>query len=363
MMDTLYKKLFFLMVLVICGHSIVAQEKVSKQLNETYEMTNSGELYLENKYGDVTVTGWDRDNVSITVDITVTHKKRDNAENLLERISLNIREIEDFITVTSEISEKSAGFFAKYFNKANPFDFDRSNVQIDYTIQLPSNAELDITNKFGDVIIGDWSGKLKANVEHGDVWINKNINNADVALKYGKLRAKTVNYGNIRVKNGSVDVEESRDLRINSSGTDVKIDRVSSLEIYSSKDEITIEEVGAIHGDLRFTNMQLNNVDDQINLTMKIADFRVSKVRSPDATIVIDQESSEVSLTISDFSFRFDATLEEGLLRLPKSFKNVETKMLNRGKRVREITATYGKGSSGEISITGIKGAILLKEI
>jgi hypothetical protein len=363
MMDTLYKKLFFLMVLVICGHYTLAQEQVSKQLKEAYEMTNSGELYLENKYGDVTVTGWDRDNVSITVDITVTHRKLDNAKNLLDRISLNIREIDDFITVTSEISEKSTGFFAKYFNKANPFDFDRSNVQIDYTIQLPSNAELDITNKFGDVIIGDWSGKLKANVEHGDVWINKDINNADVVLKYGKLRAKTVNYGNIRVKNGSVDVEESRDLRINSSGTDVKIDRVSSLEIYSSKDEITIEEVGAIHGDLKFTNMQLNNVDDQINLTMKIADFRVSKVRSPDATIVIDQESSEVSLTISDFSFRFDATLEEGLLRLPKSFKNVETKMLNRGKRVRKITATYGKGSSGEISITGIKGAILLKEI
>lgn len=362
-MDTLYKKLFFLMVLVICGHYTLAQEQVSKQLKEAYEMTNSGELYLENKYGDVTVTGWDRDNVSITVDITVTHRKLDNAKNLLDRISLNIKEIDDFITVTSEISEKSTGFFAKYFNKANPFDFDRSNVQIDYTIQLPSNAELDITNKFGDVIIGDWSGKLKANVEHGDVWINKDINNADVALKYGKLRAKTVNYGNIRVKNGSVDVEESRDLRINSSGTDVKIDRVSSLEIYSSKDEITIEEVGAIHGDLKFTNMQLNNVDDQINLTMKIADFRVSKVRSPDATIVIDQESSEVSLTISDFSFRFDATLEEGLLRLPKSFKNVETKMLNRGKRVRKITATYGKGSSGEISITGIKGAILLKEI
>ncbi|WP_425236955.1 hypothetical protein [Ulvibacterium sp.] len=362
MMDTFYKIRVVLMLLMICGHHALAQEKVSKQLSESYEMTNSGELYLENKYGDVTVTGWDRDNVSITVDITVTHRKKENAKNLLDRISLNTREIENFITVTSEIAEKSTGFFAKYFNKANPFDFDRSNVQIDYTIQLPSNAELDITNKFGDIIIGDWSGKLKANVEHGDVWINKDINNADVVLKYGKLRTKTVNYGNIRIKNGSLDVEESRDLRINSSGTDIEIDRVSSLEIYSSKDEITIEEVGAVHGDLRFTNMQLNNVDEQINLTMKIADFRVSKVQNPDAVIVIDQESSEVSLTISDFSFKFDATLEEGLLRLPKSFKNVETKMLNKGQRIREITATYGKGLSGEISITGIKGVILLKE-
>jgi len=362
-MDTLYKLLFLLVTLAMPGHYVLAQEEVSKQLVQTYDMTNSGELYVENKYGDLTITGWNRDEVSITVDITVTHRKRENAKNLLDRISLNIKEIEDFITVTSEIAEKNTGFFARYFNKANPFDFDRSNVQIDYTIQLPENAELDITNRFGDVIIDDWSGKLKATVEHGDIWVNKDINNADVALKYGKLRTKSINYGTIRIKNGNVDVEESKDLRINSSGSGIKIDRVSALEIYSSKDEITVTEAGAVHGDLEFTNMHLNAIGNQIDLSMKIADFRVSQVQSPEAAIVIDQESSEVSLTISDFSFRFDATLEEGLLRLPKSFKNIETKMLDKGKRIRKINATYGKGFSGTVSITGTKGVILLKEI
>lgn len=357
-----YKKSLLLIVAALLTFSLAAQEKVSKKIQKSYEMTRAGELYLSNKYGNITINGWNKNSISIEIDISVTHKKRDNAENLLGRIVPEIREMDDFITITSVITEKSTNIFAKYFNKANPFDFDKSNVQIDYTVYLPKNAELEIINTFGDIVIEDWIGKLKADVQHGDIWINKNLNNADVSLKYGKLKARSINYGNIRLKNGSMDMERSRDLRINSSGSDIEVEEVTSLEIYSSKDEIVIEEVEALNGDLEFTNMLLNNVDDVIDLTMKISDFRVSNIHSSDASITIYQESSEVSLNIEGFSFEFDATLEEGLLRLPKSFKNVNTKMIDKGKRVREIKASYGKDTSGKISITGKKGVILLKE-
>lgn len=362
-MDTLYKKLLLAMALILCGPWVLAQHEVSKQLEQDYPMAHSGELYLQNRYGIITVTGWEQEKVSIVAQVTVTHRKKENAKNLLDRISLNTRDMGNLITVNSEIAEKSSGFFAKYFNKANPFDFDRSNVRIDLTVHLPRNAELDITNKFGDVIVGDWTGRLKAAVEHGDVWINENLKNVDLSLKYGKLRAKNIDYGNLRIKNGGLDLEKSKDLRINCSGTNIKADSIASLEIYSNKDEITLNEVGVINGDLKFTNMQLGAVGDQIHLSMKIADFRVSKIYSPNVTVVLEQESSEVSLNISGLSFMFDATLEEGLLRLPKSFTNVSTTMLDKGKSIREIKAHYGQELSGTVTITGKKGIVLLKEL
>ena len=362
-MDTLYRKLLLGFAVVLLTNVVAAQEKVSKKISETYAMSNAGEMHLNNKYGDITINGWSKNSVSIQVDITVTHKKRDNAKSLLDRIGTNIKAMGDYITVDSEISEKSDGFFAKYFNKANPFDFDRSNVQINYTIYLPLNSELNITNKFGDVVIEDWTGKLKLEVQHGDIWINKNLNNADVDLRYGKLKAKDINYGNIRLKNGSVALSKSKDLRLTSSGSYISMDEVSALEIYSSKDEIDIERVSTVTGSLEFTNMQLENLEDEIDLVMKIADFKVSNINSADAKINIHQESSEIVLNIHDFSFQFEATLEEGLLRLPKSFQDVETKMLETGKRMREIKASYGKDKAGTISFTGEKGVILLKDI
>ncbi len=361
-MATPSKNLLITMVAVFFSLALSAQEKVSKKISKTYDMTSAGELYLDNKYGDVTIQGWKKNSIVISVEIKVSHKKKESAEDLLNRISPTIKVLDNFISVSSDIAEKSTGFFAKYFNKANPFDFDRSNVQINYTVNLPANAELEILNKFGDVIIEDYTGKLKLDAQHGDVWINENLNNADINLKYGKLRAESINYGSIRLKNGSLNLEKSKDLRLNSSGSNIDIEEITSLEIYSSKDEITIDEVESINGSLEFTNMQVNNLDDEINLSMKIADFKVDTIHSSDASIIIYQESSEISLNIEGFSFNFDATLEEGLVRLPKSFKNVNTKMLDKGKRVREITAKYGKDTPGKISITGEKGVILLKD-
>ena len=362
-MDTPYKNSLLCLAMVLITNLMLAQEQVSKTISETFEMTNAGELQVDNKYGSITIHGWSKNNISITVDVITSHKKKENAQNLLDRIEPRIKSMTDFVTISSEIAEKNKGFLAEYFSKANPFDFDRSNIQINYSIYLPSNAVVDINNKFGDVILEDWTGKLRIDVQHGDIWVNKNLKNADITLKFGKLKAKNINYGSINIKNGNLSLGKSKDLRLTSSGSVMDLDEISSLEIYSSKDEITINEVESIHGELEFTNLQLANVDDEIDLVMKIAEFKVLTIHSADAKINIQQQSSEIVLNVQEFSFRFNATLEEGLLRLPKTFENVETHMIDKGKRIRDIKATYGKSKQGSITITGEKGVILLKEL
>ncbi len=361
-MDTIYKNLLLGITLALFSHTMMAQEKVSKTISESYKMSDAGELEINNKYGDITIHGWSKNTIAITVDITTTHKKKENAESLLERIRPDIKVMNAYIRITTEISEKKSGFLSEYFSKANPFDFDRSNIQINYTIYLPSNAELVINNKFGDVILGDWTGKLRVDIQHGDIWINEDLKNADVDLKFGKLKAKNINYANIRLKNGGVSLNKTQDLRLTTSGSTIAIEEVASLELYSSKDKIDIQKVGSLRGNLEFTNMLLVEIGDKMDLDMKISEFNVSRISGTNANINLHQQSSEIVLNIKDFSFKFNATLQEGLLRLPKSFDKVESKLLDKGKKIREIKAVYGSNTEGDISITGEKGVILLKE-
>jgi len=160
-----------------------------------------------------------------------------------------------------------------------------------------------------------------------------------------------------------LDMETAKNLRLNSDGSNLNIEEVTSLEIYSTKDEIEIKTIGSIYGNLKFTNLILDHLDKDVDLSMKVADFRISKVINPQADIAITQESSEIVLDVTNFPLRFDARLEQGLVRLPKSFENVNSKMLEKGKRIREISATYGKNPLGKVSISGKKGVILLKEM
>ncbi|MDB4293182.1 hypothetical protein N9954_07200 [Maribacter sp.] len=361
-MDTLCKKLLWVALVLVLGQSVTAQEQVSKKISKTYALNDTGKLQLENKYGNLNLNGWDKDEVAVEIAITVNHRKKENAEALLQRIRPTVIERDGFVSLGYEILEKSDGWFANFFEKANPFDYDKSNIQIDYTVYMPVKVELQLTNTFGDVLIEDWTGKLKALVEHGDIWISENLNKADITMRYGKLRAQNISYGNITIKNGELDMGDSKSLRLNSSGTDSNLNTITSLEVYSNKDNLNIEEVGTMFGTLKFSTLELNRLAKEADMSLRVADFRVAEISQPNTDITIEQESSEISINVSNFSHQFDATLEQGLVRLPKSFENIDSKMLDKGKKLREIKATYGKGTQGRISITGKKGVVLLKE-
>jgi hypothetical protein len=361
-MDTFYKKPLLAISVMLFAFSVQAQQKVSKIISKDFTMAHMGKLRLDNKYGDVTITGWDKNKISIIVDITVIHKKKENAENLLKRISAHIKDQNGVTNVTSVIAEKSSGFFAKYFSLPDAFDFDRGNVQIDYAIHIPVNAKLDITNKFGDIFIEGWHGKLKVDLQHGDMRVNEDLNNADINIRYGNANVKAIDYANIHLKNSEIKIDGAKDLNINSSGSRIKVGQCTSLEIYSNKDVINIENVGTLLGSLKYSDMRLNGLSKSMDLDLKIADLTIYEIQNPQVQINLNQVSSEIILHISDFAFKFDAVLEQGLLRLPKSFDNVASKMLDKAKRIRKITATYGNNALGNISIKGEKGVILLKE-
>lgn len=357
-----YKKPLLFLLAISLNFSLLGQNKVSKKIEKTFSMTNSGKLYLENNYGEISVHGWNKESLVVKMEIEVTHRKKESAENLLGRIGTNINENKDYIIFKTAIAEKSTGFFAKYWSKANPFDFDKSNLKINYKVYLPKNAELDITNKFGDVIIEDWTGKFKTDMQHGDLWLNGNLNFVDINMKYGKIKAETINYGNIRVKNGKFIVENAEDLRVNSSGSTLNLETIKALELYSSKDEIKIDVVHKIKGDVKFSDIDINTLNNEVNLVLKISDLSINELGTTKPIIKLNQESSEININVEDTSLKFNATLEEGLLRLPKSFENVSSDVIDKGDRIRKVKATYGKEQLGSITIQGKKGLILIKD-
>ncbi|MEC3908143.1 hypothetical protein VOI54_14020 [Tamlana sp. 2201CG12-4] len=360
-MCTFYKYIVILSI-IFSGFAIHGQETLTKQIDKTFDMTNTGELLLDNKYGDVSFTGWDKNKIVITANIKVTHKKRDHAKTLLNRIEVESKSAGDFLSITSIISEKNSNFFSRYFNKVNPFEFDKSNVDINYTVYLPINAEIEIINKFGNVVIDNWTGKLKANIEHGDLWVNDTISNAKITMKFGKLRGKSMTYSTVNLKNGGINIKQSKVLLLNTSGVSIDLGKVTDLEIISSKDNITIQEVGRIKGQLEYSNAKIEALEDTINLSMSVAELWVSKILNTNPEVNIDQESSDIHIDISDLSFKFEATLEQGLLRLPKTVSNLENIVIDKGKRIRKIKGLYGASTSGIFNFQGRKGIIVLDD-
>nr|WP_299382808.1 hypothetical protein [Allomuricauda sp.] len=343
-------------------HVVAAQSERTKQWKRSYDLPGNATVQIENKYGNVVVNGWAKNKLQVNINIKVVHRKDENAKKLLDRIQPEVTQAGDYIRITSEIVDRSSSLFSRYFNKANPFDFDKSNVQIDFEIYMPENAELNVTNKFGDLVVGAWHGDLEANVQHGDVWVNDEMSTAKVDMRFGKLNLGSIGYGNIKMSNGSIDVEDAQKLKIISSGSTIKLDDITNLELYSSKDEVGLENIGSLRGDFKFSNVDIGSVDTEMFLTLRIAEVEIRKFLNPAPEIDIVQESSEINMDVSGLSFDFKATLEQGLLRVPRTFAKVNSNVKNAGRKIRDITATYGDGEKGDFTINGIKGVIVITD-
>ena len=75
-------KLLVLLTATLISFSLAAQE-ASKEYHKEFKADKNTTLDLNTKYGDVSVTGWDKDQIVIDVKVTVRHPDKAKAEKYL----------------------------------------------------------------------------------------------------------------------------------------------------------------------------------------------------------------------------------------------------------------------------------------
>ena len=362
-MENLFYKTIVCSFLLLFSHNIVAQNKHSKEIKETHTLSQKGTLYLDNKYGDVFLNGWDKNTIEIVINIEATGKNEDKAKSLLNRIRSSIVATKNQVIIKSEISDKEVSFFNKYINKIDPFKNEKTNTSINYTIYLPNRSEVEVYNKYGDIIIKDWNGKLKAEVEHGDIRTTDSITTSNISVKYGRLKANTLHKSSVKLKDATLSVNNSDDLKIDSNGSEIKLDVINKLELYSNKDNIEINELNNVFGNIKYSTVTFNTIKDNVNFDIDLGELRILKFDTKAPIVNINHESSEIYINISETNFNFNAKLEQGVLRIPQTMQNIDSEVLDKKNKIRHIKATYGNSKKGTFVFTGLKGIIILKEL
>jgi hypothetical protein len=363
MMKQLFYKTIFFSVFILVSGTIISQNKLSKNIKKTYPLSLNGALYLDNKYGDILINGWDEDRIEIQVNIDVKGKNIDKAKALLERIDANFLVTNSQIIVKTKIAEKNTSFLNKYIKKIEPLNSEKTNSDINYTINLPKHAEVEVYNKYGDIVISNWNGKLKANVAHGDLRIIDKIDNSKLSITYGKLNAKILNQANITAKNATLSIENAQTLRLDSSGSILHLEQIDHLNINSNKDDIEINAVHTVIGASKYSKLLLHNIVSKLDLNLNLSELRLLKFKTSTPKLYVQQKLSDVYVNISKTNFKFNAELEQGVLRLPKTMQNISSTLLDEKRKIRQINATYGTTTNGVFDLKGYKGIIIFKEL
>jgi hypothetical protein len=220
-----------------------ARDIVNKEFHEEYDANDQTKLKLDNKYGNIDIRDWDRQQVMIDVIVIVDHSNKDKAQKLLDLVSIKFTKSGNEIIVETVLDSK----FSRS-NQGNGNDFE-----INYTVQMPKDVNLDLSNKYGHVFISELTGEALIDVKYGKLTVNK--------LSRGNI--KPFHTVNLAYSTGS-SISECNWLKTNIKYSKLTIDKAKAIVAYSAYSKLYVDEASSIVVDGKYDNYEFGNLDNLV---------------------------------------------------------------------------------------------------
>ncbi len=318
-----FKKGFYLLLIfpLFLNQAVAQNNELTKEYHEEYGVTENTKLILDNKFGNVDIKDWDQEKINIDILVTVEHSNKTTAEKLLEYINVEFDQSGDEITVKTVFDDR---FNRESWSRGK----NGKRFSIDYTVNLPKDLNLNLSNKYGDTFINELTGEALINVKYGNLKANKIIRGkvdplSKVILKYGKGFIEEADWLKLEVKYcHKFELNKATALVVMSGYSKVYIDKASSIVVDSKYDNFTIGEINNFVAESGYTDYTFDQVNKKFSLISKYANCGVKTIPSTFEEIEIDSKYGNVKLGIDPgASYQLKGEAGYGKITFPSTGK------------------------------------------
>ncbi|MBW7465690.1 DUF4097 family beta strand repeat-containing protein [Pontibacter aydingkolensis] len=284
-----------------------------KTFDKTYKVSSSDALSIHNKFGNVAVNTWAKNEIKVKVDVISRAATDAKAQEILDNINIIDSRSGSIISVVTKMSPmRVSGNTSKSF-------------EINYTIYMPEANALTVKNSFGDVNLASLKGKADISVTHGALKTER-LNNSDnnVKVAYGSGSCGYINGGNVNLSYG----------------------------------DLYVGGANGLTGNASYGNFKVGQLTEEMDMTFKHGSFKVDNVSKNIKKIALDSNYGTVSLNFADnTAFNFDVNVQFGDFKVDKSLINITS--LEKGYTSAEYKGRFGGSSpKGVVNINSKFGDV-----
>ena len=328
---------------------LFAQQVAEKKFTKSWNTNTQSTVEIINKFGDIQLIPWTKNEVQIDVLIKIEHSNADKAKELLEYVNIKTSEEGSKIIVETTFDEQINKFMTK--------QTDGHRVKILYTIHHPIYLMFDIKNKYGDLTIDELTGKSNFDIKFGDIKA-KNLNFDDTKpfgqldLSYGKAEIEKCSWMQFNIKYSDLTVNEATALIIISSYSNLASGVIHSIVANSEYDNYKIKMIKNLVIDAKYSDISCDFLEKQIVSNISYTDLKIHNIQGDFEKIKVDTKYGDVKLGISPSAcYTINASCEFGEIKVP------EKANINRhvGNYNVNISGTVGckESKSSTVEITG----------
>ncbi len=325
-----------------------------KVITKNFNVDKDDKVMLNNKYGKVDVKTGTLNVVEIHVKITVKAKSDEDAKETFEKISILISNDANTVKAETQITNKS--------NWNGWFENNNSDFQIDYTITMPADNNLDLKNKYGNSYIASMNstvtvdqkygnvkmermnGPIGLGIAYGDAEIDKTVD-MNVVLSYGKLYLNTGRNLNLKTKYSEVKLGIINNVTLTSAYDEVSISKVNNLKIDADYGELKAGQINTLTLKTDYTDVNIGRLGLAADLEMTYGDLDIAALSSTFSTVNVRANYTDIKIKPDlNTSYLLDATGSYSDIAQPAGLKtSVEKEKGNTWKMVGTVGNTNTK--------------------
>ena len=329
------------------GFKASAEEK-TKELHQGWTVNSVQTLEISNKFGEVKVNNFGGDSVTIQVVITVEAPNENRADELLNQINVSFGKTGSTASAVTQID--------------NDFK-SRQKFSIDYTVNIPSDKNLNISNKYGNTIVNELNANGKFDIQYGNFTASQ-LNapgsaSVNVALAYGKADIGSAGNMNINVKYSTMNIGGTGDLKIESKYSVLNVEESNSVTIESKYDTFEFEEIEALSASTKYSHFKIEELKKRLKIEAGYGGISIDEVADDFESISIENSYGQIKLGLDDIGYSLDASCDYCGISFPEENFAGNKMKENHSQTVK---GKVGTGGNGTVYIRSRYGEIKLQD-
>jgi hypothetical protein len=295
------------LILLVCLLSVVwttseaARPDVTKkkEFSESFKVSGGDELSIDNRYGSITITTWNKKEVAFRVVVTSKARKESDAQKQIDRVNVSLRKTGGTVygeTTLDNVRGNNSGY----------------SLSIDYYVSMPSNLATTLAQKYGDINIpSDLDEACTIELKYGTLQAADFAKHLTLEAKYstfiiGNAPSVTMEIGYC---SGSKIKNVSGDLTIDSKYSDLKAGKIGKLHLEDKYSNFDIDEVGYMAVDSKYSKFTIRSLRERLNGEFGYCQLSVKALSAGFSNVSMDCRYSDVNIKVSEqAAFRFEAS-------------------------------------------------------
>jgi hypothetical protein len=308
-----YKTGTLLLIALLSFAVSLSAEEVTKEYHKEYTPGPNTTLEINNRYGDVVVASWDKNQIVIDVKVTVELPNKEKAEKLLGYIDVQFTENGDLILARTVIDDRFN--FSGWGGESKKFS-------IDYNVKMPVNTALTLANRYGNTKITDLSNLVNLDIKYGNLTAGK-LTRGNVkpwnrlTLAYGKGTIEETGWMTLNIRyTGNLDINKSTAILLDSRYSKLSLGETSSVVGESKYDNIKIEKIRNLDLENGYSDVNIGMLATKLIYQGSYGSFAIENIPADFESIDVDTRYMGVKLGIAEnASYELDGHIRYGGLK------------------------------------------------